>query len=99
LYENVKEVLESTDQGCQGGCDLVSFMEEMKNVYKILVGRYEGTRSFWRCKCRSEDNVKTDLLILNFQAACEQRVLSACNCLYIIHQLKNSFKVFWKTRS
>jgi hypothetical protein len=34
---------------------MVAFMEELRNVYKILVGRSEGTRSFGRCKCRWGD--------------------------------------------
>jgi hypothetical protein len=33
---------------------------EMRNVYKILAGKPEGTRPLRRPWCRSEDNIKTN---------------------------------------
>jgi hypothetical protein len=34
---------------------------EMKNAYKILVGKPEGERQFTRARSRWEDNIKMDL--------------------------------------
>jgi hypothetical protein len=31
---------------------------EMRNAYKILVGKPEGRRQFGRCGCESEENIK-----------------------------------------
>jgi hypothetical protein len=36
-------------------------MGEMRNAYKILVGKPEGKRSLGRPKRKWEDNIKTDL--------------------------------------
>jgi len=36
-------------------------MEEMKNVYKILVGKSEGKRPLGRGRRRREDNIKIDV--------------------------------------
>jgi hypothetical protein len=36
-------------------------MGKMRNVYKILVGRFEGKRALGRPKCKWEDNIKMDL--------------------------------------
>jgi hypothetical protein len=33
-----------------GGCDVVARVEEMRNVYKILVGKSLQMRPFGRCK-------------------------------------------------
>jgi hypothetical protein len=33
----------------------------MRNTYKILAGKPEGKRSYWRPRCRWEDNIKMDL--------------------------------------
>jgi hypothetical protein len=32
-----------------------------RNVYRILVGKPEGQRSFGRCRYRREDNIKMDV--------------------------------------
>jgi hypothetical protein len=34
---------------------------EMRNAYKILVGKPEGKRPLWRPSRRWHDNIKTDL--------------------------------------
>jgi hypothetical protein len=39
----------------------VACMGEMKNVYKILVGKSEGKRPPRRLRCRWEDNIRIDL--------------------------------------
>jgi hypothetical protein len=39
----------------------VARIGEMKNAYKILVGKPEGRRTFGRTKRRREDNIKTVL--------------------------------------
>jgi hypothetical protein len=36
-------------------------MGEMKNVYSILVGKFEGGRRLGRPKCRWEDNIRMDV--------------------------------------
>jgi hypothetical protein len=36
-------------------------MEDMRNTYKILIGRLEGKRPLWRTKRKLEDNVKMDI--------------------------------------
>jgi hypothetical protein len=36
-------------------------MDEIRNVYKILVGKSEGKRLLGRPRCRRENNIKTDL--------------------------------------
>jgi hypothetical protein len=36
-------------------------MGEMRNVYKILVGKPEGKRSLVSTRCRWEDNIRADL--------------------------------------
>jgi hypothetical protein len=33
---------------------------EMRNEYKILVGKPEGKRPFGKARCRHGDNIKTD---------------------------------------
>jgi hypothetical protein len=42
-------------------------MGEMRNVYKILVGRTEGKRSLGRPRHRWEDNIKMDLTEIGFE--------------------------------
>jgi hypothetical protein len=39
----------------------VEHLVEMRNAYKILVGKAEGKRPHRRCRRRWEDNIKTDL--------------------------------------
>jgi hypothetical protein len=39
----------------------VARMEEMRNAYKILVGKPEGKRSVGRHRHRRRDNIRTDL--------------------------------------
>ena len=41
-----------------GWAEHVARMEESRGVYRILVGRPEGKRPFWRPKRRWEDNIK-----------------------------------------
>jgi hypothetical protein len=36
-------------------------VDEMKNSYKILVGKPEGKRSLVRPRCRCENNIRMDL--------------------------------------
>jgi len=36
-------------------------MGEMRNVYKILVGRHEGKRTFGRSRYRWEDNIRMNV--------------------------------------
>jgi hypothetical protein len=36
-------------------------MVEMRNLYKILVGKPEGKRPLGRYRCRVEDNIRIDL--------------------------------------
>jgi hypothetical protein len=36
-------------------------MGEMRNAYKIFVGKYEGKRPLGRSRCRWEDSIKMDL--------------------------------------
>jgi hypothetical protein len=36
-------------------------MEEIKNTYKILGGKSEGTRPLERSRCRWQDDIKMDL--------------------------------------
>jgi len=36
-------------------------MAERRGVYRILVGKPEGKRPFWRHRHRWENNIKTDL--------------------------------------
>jgi hypothetical protein len=36
-------------------------MEEMRNAYKIMVGKLERKRSLRRPRCRWEDNIKMEL--------------------------------------
>jgi hypothetical protein len=36
-------------------------MGEMRNVYKIVVGKPEGKRPLGRSRCRWEDNIEMDL--------------------------------------
>jgi hypothetical protein len=36
-------------------------MGEMRNVYRILVGKPEGKRECGRFRCRWEDNLRMDL--------------------------------------
>jgi hypothetical protein len=35
----------------------VAHMEEMRNVYKILIQKLEGKRPLGRHRCRLEDNI------------------------------------------
>jgi len=37
-------------------------MEEMRNVYNILVGKSEGTRLLGRPRSKLEDNIRMDLI-------------------------------------
>jgi hypothetical protein len=39
----------------------VAHMGEMRNVYKILVGRHEGKRTFGRSRYRWEDNIRMNV--------------------------------------
>jgi hypothetical protein len=36
-------------------------MEEMRNVYNILIRNHEGKRPLTRPRCRWEDNIRMDL--------------------------------------
>jgi hypothetical protein len=36
----------------------VARMRELRNAYKILVGKLEGKRPLGRPRCREEDNIK-----------------------------------------
>jgi hypothetical protein len=36
-------------------------MEEIRNAYKIFVGKYEGKRPLRRLRSRWEDNIRMDL--------------------------------------
>jgi hypothetical protein len=36
-------------------------MEEMRNAYKILVGKLEGNRPLGRPRCKWEGNIRMDL--------------------------------------
>jgi hypothetical protein len=36
-------------------------MGEMRNAYKILVGKPEGKRELWRSGCRWKDSIRMDL--------------------------------------
>jgi len=36
-------------------------MGEMRNSYKILVGKLEGKRPIWRSRHRGQDNIRMDL--------------------------------------
>jgi hypothetical protein len=38
----------------------VAYMEEMKNAYKVLVGKLEGKRPLGRHRRRWEDNIGMD---------------------------------------
>jgi len=39
----------------------VARMGERRGVYRVLVGKSEGKRPFWRPRSRWEDNIKMDL--------------------------------------
>jgi hypothetical protein len=39
---------------------------DMRNAYKILVGKPEGKRLLGRPRCRREDNIKMDLRKIGF---------------------------------
>jgi hypothetical protein len=39
----------------------VAYMGERRDVYRILVGKYEGKRPLGSPRCRWEDNIKMDL--------------------------------------
>jgi hypothetical protein len=39
----------------------VYFMEDRINVYRILRGEVEGTMSFWKRRCRLQNNIKMSL--------------------------------------
>jgi hypothetical protein len=39
----------------------MALMGEMRNAYRILVGKPEGKRPLGRRRCRWEDNIKMDL--------------------------------------
>jgi hypothetical protein len=39
----------------------VAHMEEMRYLYKILVGKLEGKKSSGRIRCRWGDNIRMDL--------------------------------------
>jgi hypothetical protein len=41
--------------------DHVARIGEVRNAYKILVGKPEGKRSLGRRRCRWKDNIRTDL--------------------------------------
>jgi hypothetical protein len=34
---------------------------DMRNAYRILIGRCEGKRPFGRCRCRLDDYIYVDL--------------------------------------
>jgi hypothetical protein len=36
-------------------------MHRIRNIYKILVRKYEGKRALVRSRCRWEDNIRMDL--------------------------------------
>jgi len=40
----------------------VAHMGEMRNAYKIVVGKPEGKRPPRRPRCRWEDNIRMDLI-------------------------------------
>jgi len=40
----------------------VARVRERRGVYRVLLGKPEGKRSFGRPRSRWEDNIKTDLL-------------------------------------
>jgi len=44
-------------------------MGERRGVYRILVGKPEGRRAFWRPWLRFEDNIKVDMRNTNQQDA------------------------------
>jgi hypothetical protein len=50
--DHIKET--EMDEAC-------SIHGELRNVYKVLVGKPEGRRSLGRPRCRQEDNIKMDL--------------------------------------
>jgi len=50
-------VIKTTRMGWAGH---VACMGERRGVYRVLVGKPEGTRTFGRPKRRSEDNIKMD---------------------------------------
>jgi hypothetical protein len=39
-------------------------MEEMRNAYKMLVGKCKGKRTLGRSRRRSEENIRIDLRII-----------------------------------
>jgi hypothetical protein len=41
-------------------------MGEMRNGYKILIGKADRKRPFGRSRCRWEDNIKMDLIVIGF---------------------------------
>jgi hypothetical protein len=47
----------------------VAHMREGRGIYSILVGRPEGKRPLKRCRCRWEDNIKTDIMEIGIDGA------------------------------
>jgi hypothetical protein len=39
----------------------ISYLKEMRNLYKMLIGKPAGMRQFGRCRDRWKDNIKMDL--------------------------------------
>jgi hypothetical protein len=45
----------------------VACIREMRNAYKILVGKLEEKRPFGRPRCRCEDNIRMDLREIDWE--------------------------------
>jgi hypothetical protein len=58
FYQNVIRVIKPRGMSWTG---YIARMGDMRNVYKILVGRPEGKRPLGRHRHRWEDNIKMDL--------------------------------------
>jgi hypothetical protein len=41
----------------------VAHIEEMRNAYRVLVGKTEGKIPLWRPRCTSKHNIKIDLIM------------------------------------
>jgi hypothetical protein len=55
---NIIRVIKSREMRMAG----LTRMEEMRNVYNILVGKSEGTRLLGRPRSKLEDNIRMDLI-------------------------------------
>jgi hypothetical protein len=53
-------------------------MEEMRNAYKILVGKPEGKRPRGRFRRRWEDNIRMDIRDIGLESV-------DCNCTLVIY--------------